>query len=53
MAYNVDVETDVKQHSDYHNRYNSIKPLQVRTSQVNQWKKLVLQPFLVSVRLGK
>jgi hypothetical protein len=45
MAYNVDNGADVKMHSDYHNRYNSTKPFQVRANQVEQWKKFVLHKF--------
>ncbi|KAI6189644.1 hypothetical protein M3Y97_00031000 [Aphelenchoides bicaudatus] len=40
MTYNVDQENDVQLHTDYHNRFKSTKPFQVRSAQVEQWKKI-------------
>jgi len=41
MTFNIDQEIDVKMHEEYHNRFSSTRPLQLRSNQIDHWKREV------------
>lgn len=45
MVYNIDDKDDVAQHAAFHNRCKEIKYFRVTVSQLDSWKRLVLQKF--------